>query len=40
MASTTPEPGAAAGRAPEAGMKFSDILADPRIAERWQKVRK
>ncbi len=40
MTSTTQTPGASAGRAPAAGMKFSDILADPRIAERWQKVRK
>jgi uncharacterized Fe-S cluster-containing radical SAM superfamily protein len=39
MAITTVPPGGAGGPAPGNGLKFSDILADPRIAERWLKVK-
>jgi MoaA/NifB/PqqE/SkfB family radical SAM enzyme len=38
MAITTPPIGVPDASGP--AMKFADILADPRIAERWQKVRR
>lgn len=40
MAMTTATSAGEGGPVTEKGMKFSDILADPRISERWQKVKK
>jgi MoaA/NifB/PqqE/SkfB family radical SAM enzyme len=40
MATTSARSGGEGGPVPDKGMKFSDILADPRISERWQKVKK
>lgn len=40
MAKMSATYGGEGGEVPEKGMKFSDILADPRISERWQKVKK
>jgi hypothetical protein len=40
MASKISAPGEESGRDPGKGVKFSDILTDPLISERWQKVKK
>jgi hypothetical protein len=40
MATKTATSGGEGSPVTEKGMKFSDILADPRISERWQEVKK
>jgi uncharacterized Fe-S cluster-containing radical SAM superfamily protein len=40
MSIATIPPGGECGSVAKKGMKFSDIIADPRISERWQKVKK
>ncbi len=40
MAGTTGKTGGVNNRMPEEELKFSDILSDPGVLERWQKVKK
>jgi organic radical activating enzyme len=40
MAGAAGKPGDGGNQMPAKGLKFSDILSDPRVFERWQKVRK